>query len=82
MSHGNSYGHQQDLEINDLKAENARIRAELEALKPGPVVKVVKFCVDKRKSCIEFFESDGIVDADNLELTFEGDKLTHAEVLK
>ena len=68
-----------DALIQDLKEENARLRAELEALKPKPV----ETCVYLNISGPNFM-SWGHCSAStghNLKLTFEDDKLVKAEII-
>lgn len=69
--------------LHDLQAENARLRAELEALKPKPVVRNCLYGVEINPSSIngkywpEFTAGAGL---QNLELTFHDGKLVSAKV--
>ena len=68
------------LMISECNAENARLRAELEALRPKPVVTVETNSIkwDSREGTWQFDHHN----KDNLKLTFHDGVLHSAEVLK
>lgn len=63
--------------IEALEAENARLKAELELLRPKPVVKTVT----KLATIEGFYDGWDTEENDNLKLTFTDGKLTKAEVI-
>lgn len=62
-----------------LEAENACLRAELEALKPKPVI-TVQYGVAELRDVYDVTDQQGPLD--NLKLVFENRKLIKAEVIK
>lgn len=67
-----------------LQEENVRLKAELEALKPKPVIHEVHFQVIRNSHLHRWEASYGTAERmsfDNLKLTFTDGKLTGAEVL-
>lgn len=67
--------------IEGLKAENARLKAELELLRPKPAVKTASYYVNYHGPRVELVNSWGTYCADNLKLTFTNGVLTGAEVV-
>lgn len=66
--------------VGALQTENARLKAELEALKPRPAV-VERYVVAHFEDTWMTYESHPHPDYDNLKLTFINGVLTSAEVI-
>lgn len=70
--------------VSDLLDENARLRAELDALKPKPVVNIVGVRLVEWKSSHPDFKMEAVTQKGppNISLTFNDGVLVSAEVIK
>lgn len=70
------------LEANEkLEAENARLKAELDQLRPKPVVKTALYHVRYTGARVEMVDSGYTNCTDNLKLTFTDGKLSNVEMI-